>query len=153
MFRFILMLLVIGGTTCKSYHTSDLTSQQALIYQNEGRNAQNRGDWETALTYYKKAAYLNPYSSEILNDLALAYEKNGLYKQAEETLKKAIKVDPDYLSSYYNLAQLYEKMGKIDLAVEYYKLRVKKSKSEDDPWAWRAKQKIYYYENEKNISK
>jgi superkiller protein 3 len=145
-------MLVVGGATCKSYQLSDLTRQQAFIYQNQGRNAQKKGDWETALTYYKKAAYLNPYSPEILNDLALAYAKNGLYKKAEDTLKKAIKVDSDYLSSYYNLAQLYEQMGKIDLAVEYYKLRVKKSTSEEDPWAWKAKQKIYYYENEKNIS-
>ncbi|MCD6080254.1 MAG: hypothetical protein DRP73_04230 [Candidatus Omnitrophota bacterium] len=152
MYRFLLMMLVVGGASCKTYELSDLTKHQALIYQNQGREAQKNGDWEKALTYYKKAAYLNPYSPEILNDLALAYEKNGLYAKAEETLKKAIEVDGDYLSSYYNLARLYEKMGKIDLAIEYYKLRVKKSNTENDPWVWKAKQKIYYYENEKSIS-
>ena len=35
----------------------------------------------------------------------------------------------------------------VDEALFYYKQRVKLTQEDDDPWAWKAKQRIGYYES------
>ncbi|TYB95788.1 MAG: tetratricopeptide repeat protein [Kosmotoga sp.] len=68
------------------------------------------------------------------------------YGKSEELLLKAINLDPDYINSYYELALLYEKWGKMDKAAEYfqkvlelplepeYEAQGKESKEEAEKW-------------------
>lgn len=68
------------------------------------------------------------------------------YDKSEELLLKAINLDPDYINSYYELALLYEKWGKMDKAAEYfqkvlelplepeYEAQGKESKEEAEKW-------------------
>ncbi len=68
------------------------------------------------------------------------------YGKSEELLLKAINLDPDYINSYYELALLYEKWGKMDKAAEYfetilempiepeYKAQGKESKEKAEQW-------------------
>lgn len=143
---FVMSFLFFSVSGCQTYDNSSLMKNEALNYQNEGRTSQNSNDWDRAISSYKKAFYIDPYNPKILNDLGIAYEHKKLYNRAEESYKKAIATDKSYLASYYNLAHLYEKAGQIDKALYYYKLRVKLAKDKNDPWAWKAKNKIYFYE-------
>jgi len=133
-------------SSCKTYQMESIVKEEALNYQKEGRLAQDKKDWEQAVSYYKKATYLDPYNAKIYNDLGVIYEVKKMYKAAEDAYKKAIDVDKKFLSSYFNLGRLYEKMGKTEEALHYYKLRVEYSDKKDDPWVWKAKQRIQIYE-------
>ncbi|MDP8233195.1 MAG: hypothetical protein P9M06_00105 [Candidatus Saelkia tenebricola] len=141
-----LLFLCLLLSSCKSFKTEIFIKEEALNYQKEGRFAQDKKDWSKAISYYKKATYLDPYNAKIYNDLGIIYEVKEMYSKAEDTYKKAIDVDEKFLSSYFNLARLYEKMDNAEKAVHYYKLRVKYSNKKDDPWVWRAQQRIQLYE-------
>ncbi|MDP8253451.1 MAG: tetratricopeptide repeat protein [Candidatus Kaelpia aquatica] len=145
---FIILSTVLFNFGCsKNYRTETMIQEEAFNYQKNGRDAQDKNDWKKAISYYKKAAYLDPYNVKMHNDLAIAYERQKLYTLAEDSYKKAIEVDKDFLASYFNLGRLYEKMGIVSDAIFYYKQRVSLAKEKDDPWAWKARQRIEYYES------
>lgn len=52
------------------------------------------------------------------NNLALIYVKMGDTKKAEETLRKAIAMDPLLAASYNNLGQLYVENGKLEAGMD-----------------------------------
>lgn len=150
--RWWALLVVISwlNSGCRSYTASQILKEEAINYQQQGRIAQEKNDWDSAISYYKKASYLDPYNPRIINDLGIAYEKKRAYQLAERSYKRAIELDKYFLPAYYNLGRLYEKLGDIPSALKYYKMRIKLSQDENDPWAWKARQKILFYE-EKGI--
>jgi len=143
----ILSILLINIGCGGSYKTNALIKDESLSYQKIGRDAQSKNDLAKAVSYYKKSAYLDPYNAEIHNDLAVIYERQAEYRLAENSYKKAIEVDKGFLASYFNLGRLYEKMSKRDEALFYYKQRINLTQEENDPWAWKAKQRIEHYES------
>jgi tetratricopeptide (TPR) repeat protein len=74
------------------------------------------------------------------NDAGVVYEAKGQIDRAEGAYLKAISIDPAYLSSYANLALLYE--GKRDLAkaAEFWKKRAELG-SLDDSWTNSARER------------
>ncbi len=146
--KYIILLVVLFSFGCgKSYRTETIIKEEAFNYQKIGRDAQNKNDWDKAVSYYKKATYLDPYNAKIYNDLAVIYEKKELYNLAEDNYKKAIEVDKSFLASYFNLGRLYEKMEIVEEALFYYKQRINLAQEEDDPWAWKARERIEHYES------
>ena len=61
-----------------------------------------------AIEYFRKAQHYAPYCKENLNDLGLAeyYTAHDLEK-AEFCLKEAIRISPNYIYPYFNLAYIY----------------------------------------------
>ena len=61
-----------------------------------------------AIESFRKAYYYAPYYKENLNDLGLAtyYTAHDLDK-AEFYLKEAIRISPNYIYPYFNLAYIY----------------------------------------------
>ena len=53
-----------------------------------------QGAWREAEFRFRRAAELAPGDPEILNNLAVAYENNGRFEDAEQTYFKALDVDP-----------------------------------------------------------
>lgn len=53
--------------------------------------------------------------------LGTIYEKQGKYTEAIAELRKAIKLEPQYVEAYYNLAVVYEKVGKPQDAIGLYR--------------------------------
>jgi tetratricopeptide (TPR) repeat protein len=144
--KIVILTLVLAGSGCaKSYKTEAIIKDESLNYQKLGRDAQLGNDLNDALSYYKKATYLDPYNAEIYNDLATIYERQENYILAVSNYKKAIEIDKNFLAPYFNLGRLYEKIGKRDEALFYYKQRVELAQEEDDPWVWKAKQRIEHY--------
>ncbi|MCK7479019.1 MAG: tetratricopeptide repeat protein [Candidatus Moduliflexus flocculans] len=103
------------------------------------------------------AAFLNgnsssyAYNSQAIQNYnqAVDFSKNGDFEQAIESFKKSVELDPAFSDAYYNLASLYEFMGKGDLALKYYEL-AHKHNIKDTESAYKCA--IMYFDK-KNYSK
>jgi Flp pilus assembly protein TadD len=107
----------------------DILKEEAKSYHEQGYKLQTNGDYKGALTYYQKAADLDPYSPMILNDLGVAYEAVGDEINAVNMYRKAADRDPNYLASYTNLALFYEEKGDSRNASYYWQKRYELGKA------------------------
>ena len=64
------------------------------------------GDYENAICAFKKYLLSYPENVFVLNNLAVAYQKAENFTEAKSALKKAIKLDNNYVNSYMNLLML-----------------------------------------------
>ncbi|MBD3425716.1 MAG: tetratricopeptide repeat protein [Candidatus Omnitrophica bacterium] len=62
-----------------------------------------RGEFDKAISSFKKAIELDPNYPETYNNLGFAYYKKGEYYLAEEYFKKALEVDPSHERAWKNL--------------------------------------------------
>jgi tetratricopeptide (TPR) repeat protein len=74
------------------------------------------GDTEAALDAYTQGLRLNPKSSALRYDRAVAYLKREMKEQAFEDLSKAVELDKDSLPIRLKHANLAQKMGKLEVA-------------------------------------
>lgn len=120
-----------------------LTDKQKIArdYRREGVSWQKMGNLETALTFYQKAAELDPAYAVVCNDLGVLYEGMGDTRRAEDSYLKAIKIDPDFLSPYTNMALICEDRRDFKDAKLYWKKRAELG-SLDDPWTEKARQRL-----------
>ena len=100
-----------------------LLKEDAKAYREEGYKAQSLGDVEGALSWYQKAAQMDPYYALAYNDIGVIYENQGEIGRAEEMYKKALEVDPEFLPAYTNLAFIAEKKGNMKDASYYWQKR------------------------------
>jgi tetratricopeptide (TPR) repeat protein len=88
--------------------------------------------WKDEKSLWSDAAKKSPRISRPLNNLAEAYDKEGLaygnqknYKKAIEFLKKAIAISPTSYKYYNNLGKTYGRLGKFEPAMKNLKLALK----------------------------
>ncbi|MGH2173912.1 tetratricopeptide repeat protein, partial [Enterococcus faecalis] len=67
------------------------------------------------------AARKQSKNSEYQYNLGLVLEKCDKPEKALEAYKKSAKLDPTNMLAHFGLANMYQKTGKFDLAVEEYK--------------------------------
>lgn len=70
-----------------------------------------RGLWSEALFRFQQAERLEPANSRVLNNLAVAYEANGMFEKALEAYQKALKTDPgsrDLKENYSRFVEFYQ---------------------------------------------
>jgi len=53
----------------------------------------------------------------IHNNLGIAYDTAGMYREALKEFEKALKLDPDYIEAHNNLAVIYDRMGRNEKAI------------------------------------
>jgi hypothetical protein len=73
---------------------------------------------ESDIEDYKKSA-------EYWNNLGREYLKSGKYKEAIESYKQAIRIEPDYAYAYFGLVAVYEELGNYKEAIESYKQAIR----------------------------
>jgi tetratricopeptide (TPR) repeat protein len=76
-----------------------------------------RGDNDTAIQEYQKAAVLAPSSAAAQAGLASVYANTGQSDAAIDRFLQAIRLDPAHPSYYRALARLYKDGGRLDLAI------------------------------------
>lgn len=88
----------------------------------------NHGYALTKLRRFKEAekeylAVLREHRDDALalNNLGVLYASSGQLEKAQETLERALRVSPNYLDARLNLAAVYEKGKRWNLAVNAYK--------------------------------
>lgn len=101
-------------------------------YAQRGKDAYQNMNYVEAINYYSKAVKLNPLNTEILEQTAKAYFKEGTILQdeiflwaAEHYMEKAVRLEPRNLFRYRSLAMLYKQRGKIEEAREIYAVVLK----------------------------
>jgi len=94
-----------------------------------------------ALAYYQRAIQEDSSYALAYNDMGIILEAKGRIEDAKEAYLKAIALDPNLLSPYYNLAALYEKEGDLENAAYFWGMRLSLG-DWDDEWTWKAKEHL-----------
>jgi Flp pilus assembly protein TadD len=116
-------------------------SSDAEAYRTKGYDAQQRGDIDTAIEWYQKAANLMPNYASPHNDLGILFESKGWLDRAASEYEKALAIDPNYKEVHTNMALLYERKGELDKAAFHWMRRYKLG-SPEDPWTQEAKNRL-----------
>ena len=115
--------------------------EEAVTYRMQGYEAQRRGDQATALSFYQKAAALDPSYPTPQNDIGVILEEQGRLQDAEAAYQKGLELNPSYLEAHANLAMLYERMGQKEKAI-YHWLKRYQLGDPYDPWTARAEERL-----------
>lgn len=131
-------ILSVSGTA--SLFASSLR-EEAMSYRAQGYEAQNRGDDAMALSFYQKAAALDPTYPTPHNDIGVLKEKEGHLEEAEQAYQQALTINPNYLEAHANLAMLYELRGQKEKATFHWLKRYQLGEAED-PWTAKAEERL-----------
>ncbi len=99
-----------------------IAPERAETLVNYGYLADVDGDWKGAVAWYVKALALSPYERSAYFNLGLDYDTHRLYDQAEAVLLKGIAIHPMDGPMHAVLGQTYQDSGKLDLALEQFRL-------------------------------
>lgn len=90
-----------------AYDTGDNIGREKV---SELEDAEREDDKNTAIYWY---------------NLGVDYDEAGMYKEAIEAYKQAIRIKPDYAEAHYNMGVLNNKLGMDKEAIEAYKQAVR----------------------------
>jgi tetratricopeptide (TPR) repeat protein len=94
-------------------------SGMSMLYRRVSQAFARARKYRTAIYYSEKAlSYSGGRDPEILNDLAKTYGLADMHREAEETLLKALSINPEFQLTYYNLAMSYYKRNLSDKAIK-----------------------------------
>ena len=79
------------------------------------------GEFEQAISEYKKAIALDPNSAIIYNRLGVAHSELKQYDAALDAYQKALELSPTTAEPYYNIGLVYLKQGDLPRATEAFK--------------------------------
>ena len=115
--------------------------EDAVIYREQGYEAQRQGQKADALAFYQKAAQLDPSYPTPHNDVGILLEEQGRLRDAEQSYLQALQLNPNYLEPHANLAMLYERLGEREKAIYNWMKRFQLGES-TDPWTARAEERL-----------
>jgi tetratricopeptide (TPR) repeat protein len=84
----------------------------AYSWANIGTCFTRRGQWDSALVYFKIADGLNPFNSDTYNSLGYVYLNLGDLRKAEKYCSAALRVQPSDFLARGNLVKLYRKQDR-----------------------------------------
>ena len=87
-----------------------------------------KGSLEEAAKTFDDALALNARLHDALTGKGIVLARMGKDQAAEETLQKALVLNPNPVRTYYELGFLYEKRGDFDKAITEYKRGIEKFK-------------------------
>ena len=96
------------------------------VYQQLGYLYSKSGSIRKAITFYLKAAKLNPQDANLYYNIAYLYERLSNKKKAQIHLAKALELKPDDIENRINLAHDLIDQGKLKKAEKYLKEIIKK---------------------------
>lgn len=96
--------LVVQAAGTESDDSEEKATQS--VYQ-QGVDRANEGQYEEALSLFKKALKQEPKNPEVLNMLAFSQRKTGKVDQAIENYKKALSIRPRFPEAREYLGEAY----------------------------------------------
>jgi|GEM_PF-7098322 len=119
----IIILAAALFFSCTLGHAEEMMSE-ALTHYIEALQAQRDGKFEKAIDLYKKAALIDGENSRwtkfVANNIGVIYMEQGKLDEAEASIERALKIDPDYTAAKMNLGLIYSKRGDKCKATEYW---------------------------------
>lgn len=104
-----------------------LEAVQELV--NQGANAYNAGDFETAVEAFKQATEATPDQPTLWANLGNAYRRLNRHDEAVTAFETAIELDPENAGFYQSLGNLYASKGNADKAQELFEKAVELNKN------------------------
>ncbi len=142
MIRIILVLIIsICLVDIEYIYAKAALSDEAPSYREKGYNAQQNGDIDTAISFYQKAAVIDPDYAAPHNDLGILFETKGWLDRAESEYKRAITINPLYEKAHTNLALFYERKGEVEKAAFHWMKRYKLG-TPGDTWTDEARERL-----------
>jgi tetratricopeptide (TPR) repeat protein len=99
--------------------TIELEGRYFMAYNNRGVIYQGRGDSARAIVDFNKAIELKKYPKAYINKGVLLFQQ-GNNLRAIEAFKKGLELDEKYALAWFNLGNVYYKIGELDLALESF---------------------------------
>ena len=91
------LAIALGGTAPRAQDRSDAQAQVDF-----GIEVARRGLWNEAIFRWERAIDIDPTYAEAWNNLAIAFEQQGLLDQAREAYETALDLAPDNLAIEQN---------------------------------------------------
>jgi tetratricopeptide (TPR) repeat protein len=122
--KILTVMSLLCAIACATAPTQE-TTQQAGAHYKMGVAYLKEEKVQQAFVEFQQAYQINPADKEVLNAIGIIYL---LYfdetAKAIDFFERAAKVDPNYSDAYNNLGFAYEKLGRFDTAVTFYKKAV-----------------------------
>lgn len=90
--RALIVAVALAGSTSAVYADARSEAKQQVEF---GIKVAQNGLWKEAAYRWKKAVEIDPTYAAAWNNLAVAYEQEGDFDNANEAYQKAIALDPD----------------------------------------------------------
>lgn len=103
--RICAAVVAAGLLACASVDPMDL--KRADLHRRIGQSHLKRGSLELAIREYRKAVELSRKDPEMHFGLAEAYRRKGVLDEAEQSLRTALKLEPDHHDARLNLTVVY----------------------------------------------
>ena len=110
----------------------------------EGRTHEMRGDWQAAMETYQRKRDNDPTDYTVPEQLGRCYLELGRLDRAEDLILETLALRPSYARAHYDLALVYERMGRAEDAISHLRRALDTWAPADEsfPWAQRAKAKL-----------
>ncbi len=122
--KVLIILSLLFVIACATVAKEDAL-QKAGAHYKIGVAYLNENKAQQAFVEFQKAYELNPKDKEVLNAIGIIYL---LYfdetAKSVDFFEKAARVDPGYSEAYNNLGFAYERLGRFDTAISFYKKAV-----------------------------
>ena len=115
-----------SGETLKLYGDA-LSSgiRTAWLYSRLGNLYLQKGNKNEAMNNFERAAQLNPYDYDSLQNLAVVYRETGRLADAEKVLESILKSGEEYAAAYNELGMLAFQKGDKAKALSYFERAAK----------------------------
>jgi tetratricopeptide (TPR) repeat protein len=88
------------------------------------RRFQKSGRSREARRFYQKALTLDPHNIHAVNNIGVTFLQERNFTEARKSFEDAIRLQPDYVDPYYNLACLYAIQGDTKKGLDYLRRAV-----------------------------
>jgi tetratricopeptide (TPR) repeat protein len=96
-----------------------------LAQNNLGTVFADKGRFDEAIEYFRKAIQINPNSAVPPHCLGLAFAAQGRLDEAIENYRKAIQINPNYFDALKDLGNAFADKGRFDEAIENYRKAIR----------------------------
>ena len=114
----VFLLWAGAGCSTAPRPVSDVVDIEMLI--EAGNASMNNGDYEDAITYYRRALAMDMTDSEAFGNLSVAYYYLARYDEAIRESLQAVILSPEEINWRLNLGASYTRKGDYDGAVRAY---------------------------------
>lgn len=107
-------------TSALSDEASSLVKDSPALYFSQGSLAENKKDWDKAISYYRKAINLDENYAAAYMGMGWDYYQKGDFHAEVDNYLRATVAAPNDDQAFYYLGGAYEDMGQFDKAIEAY---------------------------------
>lgn len=119
-------------------------NEEAMKQYNFGAQLSEKGIYEDAIPFYKKAVELDPLFTFAWDNLGVCYRNTKNFDKAIEAYKKSLAINPYGVTPLQNIAVAYEFKGEYDKAIEAYEQYLEHYPDGEEAYYGLGRQYMFY---------